>query len=269
MSHASDASESSQNTSSRRSSPRSSPKSSPKPDDSGAYSNEAMTTKVRGKNCAGTNLVPDQMYHQTKSPPPLTTTNIKPARYSLDSATPRAQNLQDLQKQLAESGRRRPESASSLECEHGHTSDSKRGTNEAPVIPESREFDTDAEPDSESLYDTDYTALETNRQEEAIQRSKQALQNCWTVCNTFADLSTGHRDKVSSRSPDEDERAWKCCWRICQRLYENQDKTEKHSNVRLNLELCRDFCNALYDVRRRQTESEDSVLRMSFELNNQ
>lgn len=34
------------------------------------------------------------------------------------------------------------------------------------------------------------------------------------------------------------------------------------------LELCRDFCQALFDVRQRKDEIADSVLRVSFELNN-
>lgn len=37
----------------------------------------------------------------------------------------------------------------------------------------------------------------------------------------------------------------------------------------MNLDLCRDFCQALFDVRQKKDETADSVLRVSFELNNQ
>jgi hypothetical protein len=33
--------------------------------------------------------------------------------------------------------------------------------------------------------------------------------------------------------------------------------------------LCRDFCQALFDIRQRKGDIADSVLRVSFELNNQ
>jgi hypothetical protein len=36
----------------------------------------------------------------------------------------------------------------------------------------------------------------------------------------------------------------------------------------MNLDLCRDFCQALFDIRQRKDETADSVLRVSFELNN-
>ncbi len=104
-----------------------------------------------------------------------------------------------------------------------------------------------------------------------IRSLKSALQECWNLCNTLADLSTHHRERVfsTSETPDGHERAWKCCWKLCQRLYDNQDEVEESFNVRMNLDLCRDFCQALFDVRQRQDEMADSVLRVSFELNNQ
>ncbi len=40
-------------------------------------------------------------------------------------------------------------------------------------------------------------------------------------------------------------------------------------NAGENLVLCRDFCSALFDARRKNDKSADSVLRVSFELNNQ
>ena len=63
------------------------------------------------------------------------------------------------------------------------------------------------------------------------------------------------------------ELAWKTCWKLCQKLYESRDE-DHASQVRPTLELCRDFCQALFDVRVRGDEVTDSILRVSFELNN-
>ncbi|RYC59858.1 hypothetical protein CHU98_g6352 [Xylaria longipes] len=202
-------------------------------------------------------------------PPPLST-DIKPARYSLDSATPRAQNLQEV---LSDSSRIRSSSASSLERKnHNHQLLVLLLT--YLVIPESKEPETDAEPDVESYDDDDYsTPVRGEVQQETeteIQSLQSALKECWVLCNTLASLSTHHRERVFSRSgtPDGYEKAWKCCWKLCQRLYDNRDETDESFNVKLNLDLCRDFCQALFDVRTRRDEMADSVLRVSFELNN-
>ncbi|KAI1267502.1 hypothetical protein F5Y18DRAFT_443248 [Xylariaceae sp. FL1019] len=201
-----------------------------------------------------TNSPPIDRASKTKSmglptPPPLST-DIKPVRYSLDSATPQAQNLQEV---LSEA-RIRSSSTSSLE-----------------LIPESKEPETDVEPDLESYDDEDYgTPVHPEVREDMEIRSLQtALQECWTLCNTLASLSTHHRERVFSTSgtPDGHEKAWKCCWKLCQRLYDNRDEVDESFNVRINLDLCRDFCQALFDVRSRKDEIADSVLRVSFELN--
>jgi hypothetical protein len=104
-----------------------------------------------------------------------------------------------------------------------------------------------------------------------IRSLKTALGECWTLCNTLATLSTHHRERVFSTSgtPDGHERAWKSCWKLCQRLYDNRDEDDASVNVKMNLDLCRDFCQSLFDVRQRKDEIADSVLRVSFELNNQ
>lgn len=143
------------------------------------------------------------------------------------------------------------------------------------MIPESREPETDAEPDMESYDDDDEFVTPIREQDGGedveIKDLKTALQECWTLCNTLANLSTHHRERVFSISgtPDGHERAWKCCWKLCQRLYDNRDEIDESFNVRMNLDLCRDFCQALFDVRQRKDEVADSVLRVSFELNNQ
>lgn len=139
------------------------------------------------------------------------------------------------------------------------------------VIPESKEPETDVEPDLEGYDDDDYVTSAREQDEEDIRSLRTALQECWTLCNTLASLSTHHRERIfsTSETPDGHEKAWKCCWKLCQRLYDNQDESDESFNFRMNLDLCRDFCQALFDVRQRKDEIADSVLRVSFELNNQ
>ncbi|KAI8628913.1 hypothetical protein F5Y19DRAFT_101972 [Xylariaceae sp. FL1651] len=184
------------------------------------------------------------------TPPPLST-DIKPARYSLDSATPRAQNLQEV---LSDDSRMRSGSTSSLE-----------------LILETREPETDVEPDLESYDDEDYITpvREELREDTEIQSLQTALQGCWDLCNTLSSLSTHHRERVlgTSGTPDGHEKAWRHCWRLCQRLYDHQDEVNESFNVKEDLRLCRKFCKALFEVRPRQDEITDSILRVSFELN--
>ncbi|KAI0473787.1 hypothetical protein GGR56DRAFT_666823 [Xylariaceae sp. FL0804] len=218
------------------SSRRSSPKSSPRQEDmTTPPGNEPSTTKNTG----------------TPTPPPLST-NIKPARFSIDSATPRAQDLDEV---LEYNARIRSSSSSSLQ-----------------LILESKEPETDAEPDGDDYGYEEYVTpvTEESRDDVEIRALKTALQECWTLCNTLASLSTHHRQRAFSTSgtPDGHERAWKSCWKLCQRLYDNRDEADESFNVKENLDLCRDFCQSLFDVRSRQAEVSDSVLRVSFELNN-
>ncbi|KAJ9130416.1 nitrogen permease regulator 2, partial [Pleurostoma richardsiae] len=181
------------------------------------------------------------------TPPPIST-NVKPVRYSLDNATPQAQNLQDV---LSDTARLRSSSASSLE-----------------LIPEIREVETDAEDDGAG---EDHFVTPVQQQEESeIRALRTALEECWTLCNTLANLSSIHRERVfnSSGTPDAHEKAWKSCWKLCQRLYHSRDEISEPYTARTNLDLCRDFCQALFDIRPRKDEVADSVLRVSFELNN-
>ncbi|KAF7537642.1 hypothetical protein G7054_g3559 [Neopestalotiopsis clavispora] len=185
------------------------------------------------------------------TPPPIST-DVKPIRFSLDSATPRAQNLQEVQSSLSESARLRSSSASSLE-----------------LIPESGEPETDADVDPEADDEEEFVTPSGGEDME-IRSLKTALAECWTLCNTLATLSTHHRERVfnTSGTPDAHEKAWKACWKLCQRLYDNRDEDEQYFNVKMNLDLCRDFCQSLFDVRTKKDETADSVLRVSFELNN-
>lgn len=63
------------------------------------------------------------------------------------------------------------------------------------------------------------------------------------------------------------EDAWRSCWRLCQKLYDTRDD-DYASHVNPTLDLCRDFCQALFEVRVSDNDLADSVLRVSFELNN-
>ncbi|KAL1612750.1 hypothetical protein SLS60_000979 [Paraconiothyrium brasiliense] len=109
-----------------------------------------------------------------------------------------------------------------------------------------------------------------NESEKEIAALRNALHECWTLCNTLAKLSQTHRQKMfyySGSHGQVQEHAWRTCWRLCQRLYESRDE-DPTTQIKPTLELCRDFCQALFDVRQRGDEAADSVLRVSFELNN-
>lgn len=108
-----------------------------------------------------------------------------------------------------------------------------------------------------------------NTTEQEIEKLKMALSECWTLCNTLAGLSAIHRERMFSFSGtgDMQEQAWRSCWRLCQKLYESRDE-DHASQVKPTLELCRDFCQALFEARSRSDEVTDSILRVSFELNN-
>ncbi|KAH8179372.1 hypothetical protein LIA77_00891 [Sarocladium implicatum] len=177
---------------------------------------------------------------------PSVSTDVKPVRYSVESATPRAQDMQNM---LDEANRLRSSSTSSLE-----------------------KIDEQTETEADEDEDDDYVSgvFSLHREDDEVKALKTALQECWTLCNTLASLSSIHRTRVfnSSGTPDAHEKAWKTCWKLCQRLYDNQEKANDFLSVRQNLDLCRDFCQALFDIRQRKDEVADSVLRVSFELNN-
>lgn len=132
------------------------------------------------------------------------------------------------------------------------------------MIPESLHGETE-----EEYQDDQYSPV--MEEENEIQALKTALEECWTLCNTLASLSSIHRERVfnSSGTPDAHEKAWKSCWKLCQRLYLSRDEVTESHHGRTNLDLCRDFCQSLFDVRTRKDDTADSVLRVSFELNNQ
>nr|POE52321.1 hypothetical protein CFP56_70240 [Quercus suber] len=109
-----------------------------------------------------------------------------------------------------------------------------------------------------------------NDTEEEVSALRAALGECWTLCNTLASLSSSHRSRTfnfSGGQKEVQEQAWQSCWRLCRSLYESKDK-DHASQVLPTLELCRDFCQSLFEVRQKGDAGSDSVLRVSFELNN-
>ncbi|TAQ86395.1 hypothetical protein B7494_g5297 [Chlorociboria aeruginascens] len=171
------------------------------------------------------------------SPPPIST-DIRPLKHGPENATPRAQTRQEAEALVKGRAPSRTASNNGLEG-----------------IPEQSEDELGPH----TIHDMD----------EEVSALKTALNECWTLCNTLASLSSIHRERIFSYSGTRDahEKAWKCCWKLCKKLYDSRDE-DHESHVGPTLDLCRDFCQALFDVRQRKDEVADSVLRVSFELNN-
>ncbi|SPO02342.1 uncharacterized protein DNG_05015 [Cephalotrichum gorgonifer] len=205
----------------------------------------------KGSSVTATPDEPARKAREHATPPPLST-NVRPVRYSLETATPQAQNLRDV---LNDSPRMRSSSTSSL------------GKIEEML---ETEPESSAEADVDEYQDfMSYGAPKVTEFSSEVSALRTALQECWTLCNTLATLSSIQRARMfSSGTPDAHERAWRACWKLCQRLYDNKDREQESLTMqRMNLDLCRDFCQALFDIRQRQDEFADSILRVSFELN--
>ncbi|KAE8410994.1 hypothetical protein BDV36DRAFT_276183 [Aspergillus pseudocaelatus] len=93
-----------------------------------------------------------------------------------------------------------------------------------------------------------------------------ALAECWSLCNTLASLSYINRRR-SNIGAGMQEEAWKSCWQLCQELYSCQNENYTYQ-ISPTLDLCRNFCQTLFDSRVHENELTDSVFRVSFELNN-
>lgn len=141
-------------------------------------------------------------------------------------------------------------------------------------IPESMGRDDD-EPDRPSTAgpvgdgSSDSAQKSPSAREQQVSNLRTALSEIWTLCNTLANLSSTHRKRtfqVAGRQ-EQQESAWLSCWRLCQQLYNARDE-DHASQTTPTLELCRDFCQSLFDAREKTDEASDSVLRVSFELNN-
>ena len=179
-------------------------------------------------------------------PTPLRTSLPPMAKDASERDTPRAQTRQEV-----EAFEKRPRSSL------------------ANISEDDSEFTTEDTGDEQEKV---YVKPEFFRDAEAeIKQLKAALSECWTLCNTLANLSLLHRERLfnfgAPNGEPNQEQAWKACWKLCQNLYETRDDNFI-SYVRPTLDLCRDFCQALFEVRVRDNETADSVLRVSFELNN-
>ncbi|KAM0667511.1 hypothetical protein ACQRIU_003376 [Beauveria bassiana] len=107
-------------------------------------------------------------------------------------------------------------------------------------------------------------------QHNEIERLNLLFNTAWTCCLEFGSYNTRRRkrDLNSSSVSDTHVYAWQTCWKLCERL-KNDESSEKDSlNVRDGLNLCRKFCQALFELRPRKDEVFDSMLRVIFELNN-
>ncbi|KAL8936940.1 MAG: hypothetical protein Q9211_003942 [Gyalolechia sp. 1 TL-2023] len=126
---------------------------------------------------------------------------------------------------------------------------------------------TSGQNNSEHIFDEAIGRFQNTTDEVAV--LNLALGECWTLCNTLAGLSQIHREKSFSQTKEGDSKsqAWKSCWALCQKLYDTRDEDDT-TQVMPTLDLCRDFCQCLFEVRLRENETADSVLRVSFELNN-
>ncbi|KAJ6784588.1 hypothetical protein PWT90_05512 [Aphanocladium album] len=180
---------------------------------------------------------------------PPVKTDIKPVRYSLDSSTPQAQDLQDM---LAENNRMRSSSTSSLE---------------------KIEEQTEAEGDDDDLYSDGeglFGRAQLRGQHNEIERLKLLFNTAWTCCLEFGSYSSRRRkrDFDSSSVSDTHVYAWQTCWKLCERLYNDETSDKDSLNVQDGLNLCRKFCQALFELRPKKDEVSDSILRVSFELTN-
>ena len=191
----------------------------------------------------------------------------------MDRSTPRAQTRQDVEEEWKRKSRR----TSSLEglCLVVATVSQTLLTSYADVPEELDVRDAgDAEsPSTAGIVGEGAMSVAMKQSlsnaEHEVSALRTALSECWTLCNTLAALSSTHRQRTFKFAGKQDmqEQAWRSCWRLCQQLYDNKD--EDHAcQVIPTLELCRDFCQSLFDARQKGDEASDSVLRVSFELNN-
>ncbi|KAL8888168.1 MAG: hypothetical protein Q9215_004348 [Flavoplaca cf. flavocitrina] len=200
--------------------------------------------------------IPDDIHtklsHSPASPPPIDTT-VPPARDW--SATPVAQQ------------RPQPEAEASQETIKLSRASSLEDIPEAQDGEQTDDQTPGQRSDNDNIFDEAIGHFQHTTDE--VEALKLALSECWTLCNTLASLSYIHRERSYShnRKGDVQSQAWKSCWKLCQKLYDTRDEDDV-TQVRPTLDLCREFCQCLFDVRQRENEVTDSVLRVSFELNN-
>lgn len=136
------------------------------------------------------------------------------------------------------------------------------------------EEQTEAESDDDQETDDAFPLLNPARKSpdnKSMLRDK--LRHYWDTCAFLAKHPpTNHNFLVLTRSgtPSAYGRAWEACWKLCQRLYANQNKGGDAINVVDTLNLIRQFSQALFDVRVRVPgdDATDSFLRALYEAQN-
>ncbi|GKZ27557.1 hypothetical protein AbraCBS73388_004979, partial [Aspergillus brasiliensis] len=196
------------------------------------------------------------------SPPPLTTTSIQPAKDWSERATPRAQTRQeflDISKHVQSASHEE----SGMAANHGEGRPSVTGEPASPNNANAREtgHHTNGKPEGHHSQ-----AVQLVDEEPEISALQAALAECWALCNTLATLSSIHRERHACIVDTRGD-VWKSCWRLCQELY-NSHNDDCAPQINPILDLCRDFCQTLFETRVRSDENADSILRVSFELNN-
>ncbi len=171
---------------------------------------------------------------------------------------------------LAESNRLRSSSTSSLES----TSLDVAHLGTDWLIFLEIEEQTEAEGDDDDLYSDGeglFGRAQLRGQHNEIERLKLLFNTAWNCCLEFGSYNTRRRkrDLSSSSVSDTHVYAWQTCWKLCERLYNDETSDKDSLNIRDGLNLCRKFCQALFELRPRKDEIFDSMLRVTFELNNQ
>ncbi|KAF2180334.1 hypothetical protein K469DRAFT_714709 [Zopfia rhizophila CBS 207.26] len=228
-----------------------------------SHENRSDTTAVVSPQTPEANMIPDEKHASTYTYPIDTTVSPQGPP---DRTTPRAQTRQEVE----EENKRRSKVCVSL-ADIAETDDN--GTSETSSTIEQSESALSQKEETSSVSMGTQTMGEAlhdiNETEREIASLRTALSECWTLCNTLAKLSQNHRQRMFhfSGGGNVQEHAWRSCWRLCQKLYESRNE-DHASQITPTLELCRDFCQALFEVRHRGDQTADSVLRVSFELNN-
>lgn len=188
-------------------------------------------------------------------------TDVAQAR-SIDRSTPRASTRQEAEEDI----KRRSRRVSSLEGRVYELNCEYHQSNGDADIPEALSNRNSDQQQQQQPVAFDVRTIDGT--EPQFTPLKTALTECWTLCNTLANLSSTHRQRMftSSGKGSTQEHAWRTCWRLCQQLYESHNQTAAQAEP--TLEYCRDFCQALFEVRQRGDEVSDSILRVSFEMNN-
>ncbi|KAH5714176.1 hypothetical protein HBI20_153790 [Parastagonospora nodorum] len=234
---------------------------------SGASSsaNNSDNTAVVSPSTPEANMIPDlDDKHNYAHTAPIDTSVPAGAP---DRSTPRAQTRQEFE----EDNRRRSVRRSVSLADIAENDDNAAAESSASSAIDQDETMSLQSHDESAGAQTMGEALHgINETEREIAALHSALDECWILCNSLAKLSQHHRTRMfhySGGSADVQEHAWRTCWKLCQKLYESRAE-HPSAQIKPTLELCRDFCQALFDVRQRGDEASDSVLRVSFELNN-